>query len=413
MGWYYGTVGDDSVSGSEYNDYVYGGPETYGGQGRDTLFGLQGNDSLFGGASADTIDGGAGNDWLEGGANNDLYLFTGAFGQDYISNEYGGTNTIRFADLNKSQVTYEVDEGNLIIRKIGSTDRVEIENGEYYKEYFTFQFKDGSGTPTSGPTPGNDTLSGTAGVDSIDALAGNDTVFGAGATDTLDGNEGNDLLYGELGNDRLIGGLGNDRMYGGDGNDILGGTTGVDTIYGDAGNDTLWGGGAADPSIDRLFGGTGNDLASGDTGSDTIYGGAGLDSLAGVLDNDYLYGDAGNDILDGGRGRDTMTGGTGADDFVFATPDSGIGAARDRIMDFKAGEGDRIDLEHVDANLGQSGDQDFVWKGTAALTGAGQAGYYISGGQTIIRASLDADAAAEFEIQLGAGLTPTAGWFDL
>ena len=38
--------------------------------------------------------------------------------------------------------------------------------------------------------------------------------------------------------------------------------------------------------------------------------------------------------------------------------------------------------------------------GTAALTGAGQVGYFTSGGNTIIRGSNDADAAKEFEIQL-------------
>jgi hypothetical protein len=38
--------------------------------------------------------------------------------------------------------------------------------------------------------------------------------------------------------------------------------------------------------------------------------------------------------------------------------------------------------------------------GTAALTGAGQVGYFTSGGNTIIHMSTDADAAAEGEIQL-------------
>ena len=38
--------------------------------------------------------------------------------------------------------------------------------------------------------------------------------------------------------------------------------------------------------------------------------------------------------------------------------------------------------------------------GTSALTGAGQVGFFTSGGNTIIRGSNDADAAKEFEIQL-------------
>jgi hypothetical protein len=40
------------------------------------------------------------------------------------------------------------------------------------------------------------------------------------------------------------------------------------------------------------------------------------------------------------------------------------------------------------------------WVGKATLTGAAQLSYYVSGGNTIVRASTDADAAAELEIQL-------------
>ena len=54
------------------------------GLGRDRLYGLAGNDSLFGFENDDTLDGGAGNDYLSGGGGNDTYLFTGAFGQDFI-----------------------------------------------------------------------------------------------------------------------------------------------------------------------------------------------------------------------------------------------------------------------------------------------------------------------------------------
>ena len=46
------------------------------------------------------------------------------------------------------------------------------------------------------------------------------------------------------------------------------------------------------------------------------------------------------------------------------------------------------------------GQQSFRWVGKATLTGAAQLGYYVSGGNTIVRASTDADAAAELEIQL-------------
>ena len=46
------------------------------------------------------------------------------------------------------------------------------------------------------------------------------------------------------------------------------------------------------------------------------------------------------------------------------------------------------------------GNQSFRWVGKATLTGAAQLGYFMTGGMTIVRASTDADAAAELEIQL-------------
>ena len=61
---------------------------------------------------------------------------------------------------------------------------------------------------------------------------------------------------------------------------------------------------------------------------------------------------------------------------------------------------DDIDLSGIDANITVAGNQAFRWVGTAALTGAGQLGYFTSGGNTIIRMSTDADAASEGEIQL-------------
>ena len=66
---------------------------------------------------------------------------------------------------------------------------------------------------------------------------------------------------------------------------------------------------------------------------------------------------------------------------------------------------DKIDVMGLDADGTVAGNQAFHWVGTAALTGAGEIGYFTSGGNTIIRASTDADAASEFEIQLS-GIKP-------
>ena len=54
-------------------------------------------------------------------------------------------------------------------------------------------------------------------------------------------------------------------------------------------------------------------------------------------------GGTGNDTLIGGQGNDILIGGTGADTFVWRSGDVG----NDVIKDFKALEGDRIDLRDL------------------------------------------------------------------
>ncbi len=90
--------------------------------------------------------------------------------------------------------------------------------------------------------------------------------------------------------------------------------------------------------------------------------------------------------------------------------DSPAGATRDVVTDFAPGQ-DIIDLAGVDADSTIPGNQSFRWVGKANLTGAAQLGYFVSGGTTIVRASTDADAAAELEIQLTGPKTLTAGDF--
>jgi surface adhesion protein len=85
---------------------------------------------------------------------------------------------------------------------------------------------------------------------------------------------------------------------------------------------------------DTLLGGAGNDILFGLGGNDTLDGGKG---------NDILLGGTGNDTLMGGQGNDILIGGSGGDTFVWKAGDTG----NDVIKDFKASEGDRIDLRDL------------------------------------------------------------------
>ncbi|MFN0044006.1 MAG: beta strand repeat-containing protein [Alphaproteobacteria bacterium] len=86
-------------------------------------------------------------------------------------------------------------------------------------------------------------------------------------------------------------------------------------------------------------GGAGADVMAGTEGDDVLFGRQGNDTVSGGAGADRLSGGAGNDRLDGGAGSDALVGGGGADIFVFTD-----GGGADRIEDFDALRGDRLDL---------------------------------------------------------------------
>jgi Ca2+-binding RTX toxin-like protein len=183
------------------------------------------------------------------------------------------------------------------------------------------------------------------------------------------------------------------------------GTADADSISGLAGDDVLRGLG-------------GSDQLNGDDDNDVLSGGAGEDDLFGGDGNDKLFGGAANgdptdgDRLEGGLGVDELTGGSGLDFFFFGdgpvtSPapvyDSGVGSGnRDRIIDFSRAESDRIDVGSIDADTTVDDDQTFNFVGEADIgtLGAGEIGFFETGGGTVLHANTDADPGSTFEIQL-------------
>ena len=127
----------------------------------------------------------------------------------------------------------------------------------------------------------------------------------------------------------------------------------------------------------------------------------GIQGVIGSSAADTLQGDDGLNLFQGGGGRDVTTGGAGRDLHDFdRVQDSPAGAAkRDVITDFATGF-DKIDLTGIDADITVAGNQAFTWVREDALTRSGQIGFFASGDDTIIRASTDADATAEFQLEL-------------
>jgi serralysin len=182
------------------------------------------------------------------------------------------------------------------------------------------------------------------GADLIRGALSNDLISGSGGADTLTGGAGDDVIFATSASGTLTS-LSHTYLRGEDGNDYIVGGQGFDDINGNAGADTVSGGQGAD----WVVGGRDNDLLFGDEGADIVYGNLGNDTLDGGADNDVvrggqgddaLFGGAGADWLSGDVGADTLVGGTGADTFhTFAT------AGLDRVLDFSAPEGDRVQVD--------------------------------------------------------------------
>jgi Ca2+-binding RTX toxin-like protein len=440
MGTYTGTDGNNTITLDEVSEGVISVPagsfpsdqaDTINGKGGyDTLEGGGGNDAItFSGVS--DVDGGAGNDQIrfyspEGAPDPDGYLILmGGEGNDFISSQ--GWETTNF---NRLGIAAYGEEGN---------DRLEA---LHVVTYSMGDEWDGGGQDLLSGGPGDDTYwvvdpsdlaqedSG-EGYDTVEAwdtsytlgpnleklvvapddpgfgysrLTGNslnNQIIGGKGNDTLDGGAGNDTLRGMDGGDTVFGGLDNDTIKGGNNNDWLNGQWGNDTILGDAGDDTIIG----EDGTDRLFGGNGNDWFTAGDKDDQLFGQNG---------NDEMYGDAGNDRLTGGAGLDKLGGGGGNDTFDYnAVTESEPGAGRDVVLDFAgvgAAAGDRVDLSTIDANTGVGDNQAFAFKGTGAITGAGQVHVVASGTNTLIQANTGGTIAPELEILVKDGAATPAQW---
>jgi Ca2+-binding RTX toxin-like protein len=295
-------------------------------------------------------------------------------------------------------------------------------------------------TPTTSPKPTDPVVSipdaaplvvvGTTGADRLTA---------SGKADMrLEGGGGNDVLTGGAGANTLVGGAGDDVYQITDGDDLVveSANGGIDTVQafvdyaltdnvenlkmldgasvgvgnalandisGTSGSDSMSGLGGDDvlrgrEGNDTLSGGDGADRILGDDGNDRLEGGAGADSLYGSDGGDVLVGGDGNDRLEGGPGADTLNGGAGADSFVFRPTDL---AGVDRIEGFSSGQGDRILLAELDANVNTAANDKFTFIGSSAFSGkAGELRFQVINGDAHVYGDMNGDRVADFEINV-------------
>jgi VCBS repeat-containing protein len=142
------------------------------------------------------------------------------------------------------------------------------------------------------------------------------------------------------------------------------------------------------------------DIIYGEAGDDEISSGGGADTIFGGSGRDTINGGNGNDIISGGTDRDDLTGGAGADIFRYYLASESTVAAFDRIRDFNAADGDRIDLNLIDANTLVGGNNAFVV--SASFTGIAGQLVIVSMGSDLyhVRGDTNGDGIADLQIEV-------------
>lgn len=343
--------GNDTVTGSRYNDYLDGGADDdklYGGAGKDVLVGGSGNDLLDGGESKDQLYGGEGMDIyiaqhhdtiIDSDGKGSIFLKTGQgliHAERFVQDEFDDPNMWFSVDRHGRRdgklVAQRDEDGNLAVSLDGFHDSVQIEgffataaqNGNTYSGLgLTLTQDDGLSRPMQTDFHvGNQELGRYSNI-YISDMAKSYTVHGGVLDDLIMANGARvaEVLAGS-GNDRVFGSLNGDRIYGGDGNDVLNGSRFINSANPGLSAEQL----ALDSDI--IIGNGGRDIINGFAGNDVIYTeerdshltetgtNKGGDWATGGLGDDKIFGSANRDFLLGGEGQDTIHGGAGNDVIV-------------------------------------------------------------------------------------------------
>jgi Ca2+-binding RTX toxin-like protein len=351
--------------------------------------------------------------------NNVLYagvgnnVLDGSTGTDTVSYAYGVSGTTGVT-VSLALTTAQATDGSGSDRLVG----IEKLTGSAYADRLTGN----SAANVLNGGAGNDTLDGGAGIDTMTGGNGSDTYYVRNVgdlvreTNATASTGGTDKVYSYLSTYTLGTNVENGRilatgaanlagnslanvLYAGTGNNVLNGSTGTDTAsyaYATAGVQV-----SLALTSAQATGGSGSDRL---VGIEKLTGSAYADRLTGNSNANTLDGGAGNDFLTGGAGKDLLIGGTGSDTFDFnVLSEMGTTSATwDVISDFVRGQ-DKIDLSTLDANTVTTANDVFdsltvgsVFSGRFASAGD----LYFDKVAKLLYGSTDADAAAEFVIQL-------------
>lgn len=345
--------GIENVTGSSYNDTIFGDANNNwmdGSDGNDYLDGKDGYDQLYGNSGNDTLKGGYGDDQLYGGWGDDILV--GGKGFDWVFFE---ESTI--VNLNAGVAWSE--------SSIDTLSEIEAIHGSFWNDTLignaeNNQFDGDEGDDWLWGGLGDDNLNGGKGIDwasysdvysGVTVNLNSGTATGAAGFDFLQNIEN---VQGSQYNDTLIGDSNSNTIEGGAGNDAINGGANSDILIGGLGDDNYIVDNIGDIVTEKLNEGTDKVSSSVTytlpthvenltlTGSSSIngIGNIGSNVIIGNIAANQLRGGNGSDTLDGKMGNNVLTGGAGNDIFKFTT----IGHT-DKITDFNVLD-DTVQLEN-------------------------------------------------------------------
>lgn len=350
----YGTAYDDTLSGDNNSNVIYGNG------GADLLWGgTGGEDSLYGGDGGDAFriseDASAGDKIFGGAGYDEIIVWHGGTYDISLMDSFEGVEAIRFEtgydgggitiaknDTTNSFWTSGTVDGNSAGAAESLTVNIGAGGGNAFDASqltFTDWDIDFNQVFTNG-TGGDDTITGFAGQDVINGNGGNDLLIGSDRYDILNGGDGDDVF--RFGSDPGSGWMGQTEIDGGNDTDrlqvtgdvnftSLGRLDNVEEIEVTANHSAEFSADKATGESWKLFGDTGGSetvqitQAAGDSTDLTgfTFDGswtAGQDSLV-IATNDggsetVVGSDFGERIL-GSQGSDVLTGNGGNDIFVY------------------------------------------------------------------------------------------------
>lgn len=389
-------VNVENVKGSIDDDVIYGSSVD------NKLEGNDGNDELYGAG---------GNDLLYGGNGDDTYIIKTGEGVDQIFDTSGTDKIKFGTGITTGTLTYFSEGDDLLIKHNGTTLVRLVDHLYNANNIETIQFSDNSTLSlkdvfirTLKGTEGADTITASHGAiqDVINGNGGNDAIYGYGGNDKVNGGAGNDTVYAHEGDDKAVYVYGEnigatDLYYGGTGSDTLelhfklsdmtqdinddlaayytyitnptninlNAATGAEYVFSEFGltagrfetvkvfvdgveyDASNVGNIITGTSGDDYLGGTsGNDIINGLDGYNLFEAGNGHDIIiGGNIGDDEIYAEGGNDVIYGKGGFNYMQGGSGADTFVYEAATAFDD--EDTILDFKANEGDKLNLSDL------------------------------------------------------------------